>query len=437
MLAERPWVPEVVETLVRSIAGEVLDRDADATEAAILELVEANRVIHEQDCINLDPASNVMNPKAEALLASGLGTRPSLGYPGLKYETGREAIERIEVIAAELAAEVFGARFAELRVASGAMANLYAFMATTRPGDAVIVPPPTIGGHVTHQDAGAAGLYGLLIHPAPVSPSGYGVDVEALRAQARRVRPRLITIGGSLNLFPHPVREIRQIAEEVGARLLYDAAHMSGPIAGRAWQQPLEEGAHLMTMSTYKSLGGPPAGLVLTNEPDLARRLEEIAFPGLTANFDAAKTAALAMSLLDWKVHGPAYGKAMVLTAQALARSLAGEGMPVFGADEGFTRSHQIALEAARWGGGQAAAGRLRRANILACGIGLPGPVVEGDLNGLRLGTPEIVRRGMTPEDMPELAHLLARALSASDPTTVAGDVTAFRSRFKELHFVR
>ena len=141
MLAERSWVPEAVETLVRSVAGEVEGRDAAATEAAILELVEANRAIHERDCINLDPASNVMNPRAEALLAAGLGTRPSLGYPGLKYETGREAIERIEVIAAE----VFGARFAEIRVASGAMANLYAFMATTRPGDAIIVPrPPSV-----------------------------------------------------------------------------------------------------------------------------------------------------------------------------------------------------------------------------------------------------------------------------------------------------
>ena len=94
---------------------------------------------------------------------------------------------------------------------------------------------------------------------------------------------------------------MRAVADEVGARLLFDAAHMSGMIAGRAWQQPLEEGAHLMTMSTYKSLGGPPSGLIVTNEPDLAKRLDAIAFPGLTANFDAAKSASLAITLLDWK----------------------------------------------------------------------------------------------------------------------------------------
>jgi glycine hydroxymethyltransferase len=311
MLARRAWVPEACEALIQSVAAETADRDADRIEAELTRLTDWNRDIHERDCVNLNPATNVMNPKAEALLAAGLGSRPSLGYPGDKYEMGLEAIERIEVIAAELAAEVFGARFAEIRVAAGAMANLYVFMATAKPGDAIIVPPAEIGGHVTHHGPGAAGLYGLKIHPAPVDADGYTVDLERLREQARQVRPKLITIAGSLNLFPHPVRELRAIADEVGARLLYDAAHMSGMIAGRAWQQPLAEGAHAMTMSTYKSLGGPPAGLILTNEPDLAERLDRIAFPGLTANFDAAKSAALAMTLLDWKVHGPDYAATM------------------------------------------------------------------------------------------------------------------------------
>ena len=98
--------------------------------------------------------------------------------------------------------------------------------------------------------------------------------------------------------------------------MLFDAAHMSGMIAGRAWQQPLEEGAHVMTMSTYKSLGGPPSGLIVTNEAEIAQRLDAIAYPGLTANFDAAKSAALAMTLLDWKAHGRAYAAEMGATAQ-------------------------------------------------------------------------------------------------------------------------
>src|SRR5690606_26742205 len=137
-----------------------------------------------------------------------------------------EAIERIEIIAAELAAEVFGTRYAEVRVPSGAIANLYAFMATCRPGDTIIAPPTTIAGHVTHHDAGAAGLYGLRVVPAPVAADGYTVDVRALRELAEEVRPALITAGASLNLFPHPVAEIRAVADAVGAAVLFDAAHL-------------------------------------------------------------------------------------------------------------------------------------------------------------------------------------------------------------------
>ena len=438
MLERRNWVPADCEDFIQEIAAATAGMGEDAIEQEIDRLVEENHAIHDRDCVNLNPATNVMNPKAEALLSAGLGSRPSLGYPGDKYEMGLEAIERIEVIAAELAAEIFGARFAEIRVASGAMANLYAFMAAAKPGDAIIVPPPEIGGHVTHHGAGAAGLYGLNILSAPVDAAGYTADLEGLREMALAERPKLITIGGSLNLFPHPVAEIRAIADEVGAWLLYDAAHMSGMIAGRACQQPLQEGAHLMTMSTYKSLGGPPSGLILTNEPELAERLDRIAFPGLTANFDAAKSTSLAVALLDWKTHGPAYAEAMTATAKALAEALARDGMEVFAAERGFTESHQFALKAAPLGGGQAAAKRLRRANILSCGIGLPLAAVDGDLNGLRLCTPEIVRWGMGPDDMPELAKLIVRALKAQDaPETLAPEVTAFRHKFQTLHFVR
>lgn len=438
MLERRAWVPEASERYVQDVAGEVAASDAAANERRLLALVAENHAIHERDAVNLNPAGNVMNPRAEALLADGLGTRASLGYPGDKYEMGLEAVEKIEIMAAELAAEVFGARYVEFRVPSGGIANLCVFMATAKPGDAIIAPPPSIGGHVTHHAAGAAGLYGVVTHPAPVDAAGYTVDVAALREQARAVRPKLITIGGSLNLFPHPIRAMREIADEVGACLLFDAAHMSGMIAGHAWQQPLEEGAHAMTMSTYKSLGGPAAGLVVTNDAALAERLDAIAYPGLTANFDAAKTAALAMSLLDWKVYGRDYASAMAATAKALAEALAERGIPLFARERGMTTSHQFAIEAARYGGGQTAAKLLRRANVLTCGIGLPIAPVEGDANGLRLGTPEIVRFGMGPGDMKELAGYIAEALEGNRaPEDVARDVSAFRRRFATLRYVR
>ncbi len=264
------------------------------------------------------------------------------------------------------------------------------------------------------------------------------MDLDALRADAHRLRPKLLTIGGSLNLFPHPIRAMRQIADEVGAYLLFDAAHMSGMIAGHAWQQPLEEGAHVMTMSTYKSLGGPPSGLILTNDAELARRLDAIAYPGLTANFDASKSASLALTLLDWKQHGRAYAAAMAETALALGKALAERGVPVYARDRGITTSQQLAVEARAYGGGQAAAKLLRKANILTCGIGLPIEPVAGDMNGLRLGSPEIVRWGMTAADMPRLAGFIGAALSGTRAAEgVAREVTAFRSGFRKLHFVR
>jgi len=433
VMQHRDWVPAACETRVQEIAKGA----AGASSADLLQRLSAlarkNREIHEVECFNLNPATNVMNPKAEAFLASGIGSRPSLGYPGDKYEMGLEAIEEIEVIAAELCAEVFEAKFAEIRVPSGAIANLYGFMATCKPGDTIIAPPASIGGHVTHHGAGCAGLYGLRTIPAPVRADGYTVDVDALRDLALKERPKLITVGGSLNLFEHPVRDVRSIADEIGAKVLFDAAHQCGIIAGKAWVNPLKEGAHFMTMSTYKSLGGPAGGLIVTNEADIAKALDSIAFPGMTANFDAAKSAALAVTMLDWRDFGAGYAAAMIDMARALAEALDGEGLPVFSGAGGFTASHQFALLAERWGGGQAASKLLRTKGFLACGIGLPVAEVKGDMNGLRIGTPELVRWGMTAGDAGKLASLIAGGLAGED---VAAEVSDWRKTFSTVHFV-
>lgn len=436
-LSPRPWVPAPCETRVQAIAAATAGADSAAVDARIEALIERNLQIHDRDCFNLNPAANVMNPRAEAALGRGLGSRPSLGYPGDKYEMGLEAVEEIEVIAAELAAQVFGATHAEVRVGSGALANLYGFMALAKPGDAIIAPPGSIGGHVTHHADGCAGLYGLVTHPAPVDADGYTMDIAALRALAERVRPKVITLGGSLNLFPHDTRAVRAVADSVGARVLFDAAHQCGMIAGGQFPNPLDEGAHLMTMSTYKSLGGPAGGLIVTNDAAIAERLDRIAFPGLTANFDAGRTAALAITLLDWRDHGAAYARAMVEVAQALARALHDRGIPVHAMDRGATTSHQFAVQAAAFGGGQAASKTLRQAGFLACGIGLPIAPVPGDLNGLRIGTPELVRRGVTPADAPALAGLIAEGLRSNRPSDVAPRTAALRARFTGMHFVR
>src|SRR5690606_10650225 len=151
------------------------------------------------------------------------------------------------------------------------------------------------------------------------------------------------------------------------------------------------------------------------NEPDLARKLDAVAYPGLTANFDAGQSAALAIGLLDWQVYGRSYATMVAATTHALAQALHDLGGPAFGAAHGFPQSHQFAIEAARYGGGQAAAKKRRQANILTCGIGLPIDPVPNDVNGLRLGSPEIVRFGMRPEDTPRLAEFIAAGLNAAN----------------------
>ena len=435
-LTRRTWVPEPCENYVQGLAKFASGQSAEKVAHEISRLTAFNRNIYERDCFNLNPAGNVMNPRAEAFLVESLGSRPSLGYPGDKYEMGLEAVEQIEVIAAELCAEIFQAKFAEIRVASGAMANLYAFMATCKPGDRIIVPPANIGGHVTHHMAGAAGLYGLEIHEAPVDAANFTVDLAGLRKLAHRLNSKLITIGGSLNLFAHPVKEVRAIADEVGAKVLFDAAHLCGMIAGKTWANPLSEGAHLMTMSTYKSLGGPAGGLIVTNEADLAQRIDQIAYPGMTANFDVAKSASLALTMLDWREHGQDYAKAMVRVANALAEELDRMGILVFAGAGGFTNSHQFALKAEKFGGGQAASKKLRKANLLVSGIGLPIPAVVGDLNGIRFGTPEIVKWGVDVKDVKRLAEFITKALTTNDPASLAAEVSQFRAQFNQLHYI-
>ena len=432
-LERRNWVPEASENLVQDLAQKVSGSSSRELLERLTFLADSNKIIHEKDCFNLNPATNVMNPRAEAFLSCGIGSRPSLGYPGDKYEMGLEAIEEIEVMASSLVAEIFCAKFAEIRVPSGAMANLFSFMSICKPGDTIIVPPASIGGHVTHHKPGCAGLFGLNIIEAPIDKDYYTVDVDQLRELALKERPKLITLGGSLNLFEHPVSEVSAIAEEVGARLLFDAAHQCGLIAGKAWENPLDHGADLVTMSTYKSLGGPPGGVIVTNDPEIAKKIDGIAFPGMTANFDAAKSAALAVTMLDWQDYGKKYAAEMVLMAKTLASCLEDYDVPVFFGALGHTQSHQFAVLADKYQGGQEVSKLLRKSGFLACGIGLPVQDIEGDMNGVRFGTPELVRWGMKAKHSNKLAGLIAKALNGHN---VSDQVSDWRRTFNKIHFV-
>jgi glycine hydroxymethyltransferase len=436
-----PWASEAVNHRYAELAA----RSADLAPADRLRRIGA--LVAEQarwvdrECLNLNAATNVMNPYAGQLLASGIGSRPSLGLPGDKYETGLAPGEELEVLAGELARRTFRCAYTEVRLLSGAMTNLAVYMATTRPGDVILSLPPAAGGHATHQPFAAPGLYGLDVHAIPLladeATATWRIDLDTLAAAARATRPRLFILGGSLALAPYPIREVADIAHDIGARLLFDAAHLSLLIAGEAFQQPLREGADVMTGSTYKALGGPGGGLILTDDAELAARLDGIVYPGLTANNDLGRVAALAVALNDLVVHGREYAARCVATAQALAVALAAEGFPVAGHPPTYTVTHHLALDARRWGGGTRAARLLEPANILATGIGLPLPTLAGDQNGLRLGAQELVRWGMGPAEMLPIARFLARVLlERVEASTLRDEVMAMRANFQQVHYV-
>ncbi|HLJ59259.1 MAG TPA: aminotransferase class I/II-fold pyridoxal phosphate-dependent enzyme [bacterium] len=432
----RPWVPSAADAWYARLADEAAVLDPAALVARVEHWVEHQAWWTDDTCINLNAATNIMSPRARALMGSTLGPRPSLGYAGDKYETGLADTERIEVVAAELARALFHAAFAEIRVLSGSLANLYAFMAIARPGDAVMVVPESAAGHATHHAHGAAGLYGLTIHDIPFDPVAMNVDVDGLARRARDVRPAVVLVGASLVLFPYDLAAVRRIADDVGARVMFDAAHVAGLIAGGAFPSPLDHGADVLTMSTYKSFGGPPGGVVLTNDAGIAERLDRIAYPGLSANTDLGRIAALAVAEADLLAHGPAYARRCVENAQALGAALGAEGFAVLGERMGYTRSHHVAVDARPLGGGTKTARRLEPANILATGIPLPIPAVAGDYNGLRLGTQEVTRWGMGPAEMAHVAQLMARLLLRGEhAAAVARDAAALRAAFRTVGF--
>ena len=418
--------------------GHYATRSLDQLDSELHHLVADHELTMDHQSIMLYAGTNITNPRARSLLSSSLTSRPNLGHPGDTYNRGMERASAIDVLCTSLLSTVFNARFVEHRVASGSIANLYAYMATTKPGDTILAFSDAAAGHVTHHKAGAAGLYGLTTIDAAFDADQMDVDIPGLRRQAEQHRPALIIVAGSMCLHPYSVAEVREVADSVGAYVLYDAAHMGGLIAGGAFQQPLAEGAHLMTGSTYKSFGGPASGLVLTNEVTLAERLDAIAYPGLTANFDLARTAAMCVATMDQIEYGPAYAAACIANAKALAESLDALGVDVFSCRRGFTSSQHVALRAHSYGGGNCAAKLLEPGNILLSSIGLPGEPVPREANGMRIGTQEVTRWGMQPNDMKAVASFIAQVLvNRHKAETIKAEVQQFRSQFQQLQFVR
>jgi glycine hydroxymethyltransferase len=360
---------------------------------------------------------------------AGLAPRPALGWPGEKIQPGVQEIEELEVIASRQVARAMGARFAEVRYLTATMANLGVYIAFTEPGDTISILSPESGSHASHQEQGTAGVRGLQTAYLPYNVQNLDIDHSKLLDHVERTRPRLIMVGGSVALFPHDLAPLREAADKVGAVLVYDASHTAGLIAAGMFQNPLAEGAHAMTFSTYKTFAGPAGGAVVTNDPAIAEKVSHAAYPVLSSNYDPSRLGPLAIAAAEAHEQNPPWAFQTVALAQDVAARLDELGLPIVGATKGYTRTHQVVVDVAAQGGGEQMVRKLERVGIYAGACRLPGQISAAGPLGLRLGFQEIVRRGATTAHAQALADLLYQGIAGSTGLN-SSSVTELRSSF-------
>jgi glycine hydroxymethyltransferase len=377
--------------------------------------------------IVLYAGTNLMSARAAAMLATPLGLMPAMGRGVAREQPGVGEIVAIEAAAEAMACRLFSGGWAELRLASCTLANLAVYAACCSPGSRIAATPRRAGGHVSHHEPGPPGLLGLEVVDLPYDEETQAPDDVAGADLIGRIRPTLIVLGASFMPRLYSFKRIRAAATAVGAVILYDIAHVAGLVAGKSFANPLDQGADLLTASTYKSLGGPPGGVVIGRNSELESRVRRVAYPGLTANYDASRVAALAISLTEMETHAGHYARAMLANASALEDALVKEGVDVI-----RSSTHHIGLPLGSESEARAGMAALQDVGIL-CGVSAM--LAHGASHGLRIGTQLITRRGFVPQDMAPLARLFVGALRRDDPRNLREGVARLARSRPELHF--
>lgn len=441
----KPEVTEVTEVhdpQVLAHARAVLDACAspDEMQQAILQAVARNEEWRGRQCINLLAPEAPTTPTVRALLSAEVGIRAAEGHVGSvnRWFAGTKYIDEIESLCIELLKQVFNTRYADHRLVASMIGNMVVYASMTQPGDIVMTVAQPFGGHSSNRQDGPAGVRGLNIIDIPFDPVELTVDLDRFRAAATAARPKLITLGLSMTLFPYPVREMREIVGEWGADIFFDGAHQLGLIAGGQFQDPLHEGAAVLTGSAGKTFSGPQSGVIVWNEERLTEPLTTAIFPVMAATHQVNRVAALAASAVDMLAYGKPYMAQIVRNAQALASALHRKGIPMLGSHKGYTTTHQAIADVRQFGGGLEVAHRLARANIITNKNLIPSdqPKDWDRPGGLRMGTIEITRLGMRESEMEQIADFIARVLvDHVEPETIVGDVTAFREPYQTLYY--
>ncbi|GHG24736.1 serine hydroxymethyltransferase [Deinococcus indicus] len=349
------------------------------------------------------------------------------GYPGKRWYGGCEVVDRIEQLAIDRLKELFGAAWANVQPHSGSSANLAVYNALIQPGDTVLGMDLSHGGHLTHGNpVNFSGLrYRIVSYK--VNPDTELIDMEEVRRLAHEHQPKMIIAGASAYSRTIDFKAFREIADEVGAILFADVAHIAGLIAGGVHPNALPH-AHVVASTTHKTLRGPRGGIILSNDPELGAKIDRAVFPGYQGgpleHVIAAKAVAFGECLTD---EFKAYAAQIIRNAQALAKAFQDKGYRVV---SGGTDNHLFVLDLRPQGLNGTKATRLLDANHITISKSTLPYDTEKILHGggIRIGTPAVTTRGMVESDMQTVADLIDRALKGED---VKAEVHAFAGGFR------
>ena len=312
--------------------------------------------------------------------------------------------------------------------------------ALAKPGDSITAVSTADGGHISHARMGAVGLRDLNVSTYPWDEDRMEPDVDGSCALIRELKPKVTLVGQSVFLFPTPLKELADAAHEVGSTVMYDGAHVLGLIAGGVFQDPLREGADVMTGSSHKTFPGPQGGFLLSSneDPKFHRKLNNSMFPGVVSSYHLHHVAGKVVALAEFEAFGQAYAQDIVRNAQTFAQALAAEGFDVLAESRGYTASHQVLTRHGDIdsGAGATAAALLEKAGIITNMNMLPGDSKAMTPSGLRLGVQELTRVGMGPREMEEVASFYARVLiKGEDVKAIKNDVHHLKSDFQHVQY--
>ena len=389
----------------------------------------------QRDEIELIASENIVSRAVLEAQGSMLTNKYAEGYPGRRYYGGCQFVDVIERLAIERVTKLLGSAFANVQPHSGAQANTAAFMAVMQPGDTFMGLNLAAGGHLTHgSPANVSGKWFNVV-PYGVRRDDHRIDFEEVARLAHEHAPKLIVAGGSA--YPRVIdfRRFREIADAVGAKLMVDMAHFAGLVAGGAHPSPFPH-AHIVTSTTHKTLRGPRGGFILTNDEELAKKINSAVFPGTQGgplmHVIAAKAVAFAEAL---RPSFRAYAKNVVENAKALAETLKSRGLDIV---SGGTDTHVmlVDLRPKRLTGNVAEAA-LERARITCNKNGIPfDPEKPQVTSGIRLGTPAGTTRGFGIVEFRQIGNLAADVLDVLSHKEVAEDSAvegAVRDKVKRL----